>query len=158
MAEIAMEVAAPLQRSVPLRRIAPVLIGNALEFYDFTTYAYFAKQIGDTFFPSHSPFVSLMGSLAAFGIGFAARPVGAILIGGHGDKHGRKPAMLLSFTLMGIAIVLLAATLRLLVIAAGFDAAAPERVLQKGVGFQATVVRTGVEPVTSELSVLCSIH
>jgi len=110
VAEIAMEVAAPLQRSVPLRRIAPVLIGNALEFYDFTTYAYFAKQIGDTFFPSHSPFVSLMGSLAAFGIGFAARPVGAILIGGHGDKHGRKPAMLLSFTLMGIAIVLLAAT------------------------------------------------
>jgi len=109
VAEIAIDMAAPAP-AVPLRRIAPVLVGNALEFYDFTTYAYFARQIGETFFPSHSPFVSLMASLAAFGIGFAARPVGAILIGGHGDRHGRKPAMLLSFTLMGIAIVLLAAT------------------------------------------------
>lgn len=109
MAEAAVDVSMG-RGTVPLHRAGPVLIGNALEFYDFTTYAYFAKQIGETFFPSHSPFVSLMGSLAAFGIGFAARPAGAILIGGHGDRHGRKPAMLLSFTLMGLAIVLLAAT------------------------------------------------
>jgi len=95
----------------PLKRhVAAVVIGNALEFYDFTTYAYFATQIGRTFFPSQSPFVSLMASLAAFGIGFAARPVGAIVFGSYGDRVGRKPAMLLCFTLMGAAILLLALT------------------------------------------------
>ncbi len=100
-----MSSAAPLKRHV-----AAVVIGNALEFYDFTTYAYFAAQIGRTFFPSQSPFVSLMASLATFGIGFAARPVGAIVFGRYGDRVGRKPAMLLCFVLMGAAILLLALT------------------------------------------------
>ncbi|HUJ48021.1 MAG TPA: MFS transporter, partial [Rhizomicrobium sp.] len=90
------------------KQVAAVAIGNALEFYDFTTYAYFATQIGQTFFPFKTPFFSLMASLAAFGIGFAARPVGAIVFGAYGDRKGRKPAMLACFALMGIAILLLA--------------------------------------------------
>src|ERR1700761_7464274 len=90
------------------RQIAAVALGNALEFYDFTVYAYFAVQIGLTFFPFKTSFLSLMASLAAFGIGFAARPVGAILFGAYGDRVGRKPAMLACFVLMGIAILLLA--------------------------------------------------
>jgi MFS family permease len=97
--------AAPLKRHV-----AAVVIGNALEFYDFTTYAYFAAQIGLTFFPFRTPFVSLMASLATFGIGFAARPVGAIVFGLYGDRVGRRPAMLACFVLMGVAILLLALT------------------------------------------------
>ena len=98
-------------RTPPTRRqIAAVALGNALEFYDFTVYAYFAVQIGLTFFPFKTPFLSLMASLAAFGIGFAGRPLGAILIGAYGDRIGRKPAMLLSFALMGAAILLLALT------------------------------------------------
>jgi len=92
------------------RHVAAAVVGNALEFYDFTTYAYFAVQIGQTFFPSHSAFVSLMASLATFGVGFVGRPVGAIIIGAYGDRVGRKPAMLLSFALMGIAITGLALT------------------------------------------------
>jgi MFS family permease len=51
-----------------------------------------------------------MASLAAFGIGFAARPVGAIVFGSYGDRVGRKPAMLACFVLMGAAILLLALT------------------------------------------------
>lgn len=90
----------------PLKRhIAAVVVGNALEFYDFTTYAYFATQIGNTFFPSKAPLLSLLASLAAFGIGFAGRPIGGILIGAYGDRKGRRPAMLLSFGLMGAAIL-----------------------------------------------------
>jgi MFS family permease len=92
------------------RHVSAVVIGNALEFYDFTTYSYFATQIGQTFFPSTSHFVSLMASLAAFGVGFAGRPVGAFFIGRYGDRAGRRPAMLLSFVLMGVAILVLAAT------------------------------------------------
>ena len=90
----------------PLKRhVAAVVIGNALEFYDFTTYAYFAAQIGHAFFPFKTPVLSLLASLAAFGIGFLGRPVGGVLIGAYGDRKGRRPAMLLSFALMGAAIL-----------------------------------------------------
>jgi len=92
------------------RHVAAAVIGNALEFYDFSTYAFFAAQIGRTFFPSHSPFVSLLSSLIVFGVGFVGRPVGAVVIGRYGDRAGRKPAMMLSFGLMGAALLGLAAT------------------------------------------------
>lgn len=85
-------------------------IGCALEFYDFLTFAFFAIQIGQTFFPSQSPYLSLMGSLATFGAGFLARPVGAYVLGNYGDRHGRKPAMLISMGLMGLGILLLVVT------------------------------------------------
>ena len=95
---------------LPLRHVAAVVVGNALEFYDFLTYAYFAIYIGRAFFPSHDPASSLLLSLATFGVGFLTRPIGAIVIGSMGDRIGRKPAMVFSFTLMGVAIVGLALT------------------------------------------------
>jgi MFS family permease len=85
-------------------------IGNMLEFYDFVTYSFFAIQIGRTFFPSHSQFASLMLSLATFGAGFVTRPIGALVIGAYSDRVGRRPAMILSFTMMGSAIIVLALT------------------------------------------------
>jgi MFS family permease len=84
--------------------------GNALEFYDFITFAYFAIQIGETFFPFRSPFLSLMASLATFWAGFFTRPLGALLLGGFADRHGRKPAMMISMALMGAGIATLAIT------------------------------------------------
>jgi MHS family citrate/tricarballylate:H+ symporter-like MFS transporter len=92
------------------RAAAAAAIGNALEFYDFTTFAFFAVQIGDAFFPGKSPFLSLMAALATFGAGFVTRPIGAWILGGYADRVGRTPAMILSFTLMGVAIVALALT------------------------------------------------
>jgi MFS family permease len=86
------------------RHIAAVTLGNALEFYDFLTFSFFAIQIGHAFFPSNSAYGSLMGSLATFGAGFAMRPLGAIVIGRYADRVGRKPAMLLSFVLIGASI------------------------------------------------------
>lgn len=87
------------------RQVAAVCLGNAIEFYDFVSYAYFAAQIGRTFFPSETPGVSLLASLATFGMGFFTRPLGALLLGRFADRVGRKPAMLVSFTLMGIASI-----------------------------------------------------
>jgi MHS family citrate/tricarballylate:H+ symporter-like MFS transporter len=92
------------------RHVAAAVVGNTLEFYDFSTYAFFAAQIGRTFFPSHSAFVSLLSSLIVFGVGFVGRPVGAVVIGRYGDRAGRKPAMLLCFALMGVALLGLAFT------------------------------------------------
>jgi MFS transporter, MHS family, citrate/tricarballylate:H+ symporter len=83
-------------------------VGNMLEFYDFITYSFFAIQIGRTFFPSDSQFASLMLSLATFGAGFVTRPIGAIVIGSYSDRVGRRPAMILSFAMMGCAMRVLA--------------------------------------------------
>jgi MFS family permease len=96
--------------SVPARHIAAVVVGNALEFYDFLTYAFFAVYIGRTFFPSSVPSASLLASLGTFGVGFVTRPIGAWVIGRMGDRVGRKPAMVFSIALTGVAITGLALT------------------------------------------------
>lgn len=98
---------APVLRA---KHVAAVAIGNALEFYDFLTFSFFAIYIGPVFFPSDDPSLSLLPTLATFGVGFLTRPIGAIVIGSMGDRVGRRPAMLLSFTLMGIAILGMALT------------------------------------------------
>jgi MFS family permease len=92
----------------PRRAIAAATIGNALEFYDFVTYAFFAIQIGRSLFPSESAYGSLMLSLATFGTGFVTRPIGGIVIGAFSDRVGRRAAMMWSFTMMGGAIVAMA--------------------------------------------------
>src|SRR5271155_4578655 len=90
--------------SSPIKRryLFAAVAGNAFEFYDFITYTYFASQIGDSFFPAHTEIGKLLASLVTFGVGFATRPLGGILIGFYADKKGRAPAMIMSFVLMGI--------------------------------------------------------
>lgn len=95
---------------MPFRHVAAVTLGNALEFYDFTTYAFFALYIGRAFFPSATPGASLLLALATFGAGFLTRPIGAMIIGPLGDRIGRKPAFLFSFVLMGVSMAGLALT------------------------------------------------
>src|SRR5215472_10419056 len=95
---------------MPARDVAAVVVGNGLEFYDFIAYAFFALQISRTFFPASTPGTSLLLSLATFGAGFLMRPLGAAVIGRLADRAGRRPAMLVSFTLMGIGMVGLALT------------------------------------------------
>jgi len=89
---------------VPIRHVVAVFIGNALSFYDFVTFSYFSVYIGKTFFPSTDPSTSLLAALATFGVGFVMRPIGAFFIGRMGDRIGRKPAMLMTFALLGIGI------------------------------------------------------
>ena len=91
------------------RQIASVTAGNALEFYDFVTYAFFATQIGRALFPGNAA-DSLLLSLATFGVGFLTRPLGGLIIGRYADRKGRRPAMVLTFTLMGVAMTGLALT------------------------------------------------
>jgi MFS transporter, MHS family, citrate/tricarballylate:H+ symporter len=100
-----------VKSNIGLRRAAfGATVGNMLEFYDFITYSFFAIQIGHTFFPAHSEYGSLMLSLATFGAGFVTRPVGGIVLGVYSDRVGRRPAMFVSFALMGGAILGLALT------------------------------------------------
>jgi MFS family permease len=85
-----------------------VFAGNGLEFYNFLSFALYSVYIAKAFFPASSP--QLLLTLATFGAGFATRPIGGIVLGRLGDRIGRKPAMLISFFLMGFGIAGLALT------------------------------------------------
>jgi len=89
------------------RLIFASVIGNALEWYDFTVYAFLATIISKHFFPSSTPTVALLSTFAVFGVGFIARPVGGLLIGIYGDAKGRKPALLLTIGLMATGTCLI---------------------------------------------------
>ncbi|CAN5841183.1 MFS transporter [soil metagenome] len=100
----------PRAVGVSKRVVAATVAGNALEFYDFVTYAFFAVYIGRTFFPASTPLGSLLLSVAVFGVGFVSRPLGGILIGAFADRAGRKPAMLLTIGLITVGTLGLALT------------------------------------------------
>ena len=75
-------------------------IGNALEWYDFTIYAFFVPIIASQFFPNKDRLTSLLATFGVFAVGFLARPFGAILFGYIGDHAGRKKALVLSMMMM----------------------------------------------------------
>ncbi|MGH8125713.1 MAG: MFS transporter [Rhodanobacteraceae bacterium] len=89
---------------VPRWSVFAVFIGNGLEFYDFVTYGLFAVFLGRTFFPSEHAGVSLLESLATFGVGFVTRPLGGLFFGPLADRIGRKPVMVMTFSLMGLGM------------------------------------------------------
>ncbi len=84
-----------------------VASGNFLEMYDFQVFGYYAAAIGAAFFPSRDPFASLMASFATFGVAFLMRPLGAVVLGGYADRHGRRAGLLLTLSLMSVGIVTL---------------------------------------------------
>ncbi|MGL4860674.1 MAG: MFS transporter [Enterobacteriaceae bacterium] len=99
------------ERSVPQplkkRVIAAITIGNALEFYDFIVYSMLANVMGRLFFPADDAFVSMLVSLAVFGVGFVFRPLGGVIIGIYADRYGRRSALRLTLWLMALGSGLL---------------------------------------------------
>jgi MFS transporter, MHS family, proline/betaine transporter len=79
------------------------VIGNALEWYDFAVYGYFVSTISKLFFPSTDPIASLLATYLVFGVGFVMRPVGSILFGIYGDRHGRRKALSAVIFLMALS-------------------------------------------------------
>ncbi|KND61193.1 Citrate-proton symporter [Candidatus Burkholderia verschuerenii] len=88
--------------------IVATSIGNALEFYDLVVYGYFAGILSKLFFPAHDHTVSLLLTLGTFALSYLARPVGALVLGSYGDRHGRKAALTLSISLMTLGTGLVA--------------------------------------------------
>lgn len=78
------------------------LIGNTLEWYEYTLYAYFATVISSLFFPSHDQVASMIMTFSTFAVGLAARPVGGLIFGYIGDKFSRKNMLALTMLLMTI--------------------------------------------------------
>lgn len=83
------------------------MIGNALEWYDFVIYGYFAATFGSLFFPPSNPVTQILASWVVFWLGFIARPLGSVVFGHIGDKISRKYALTLSIYLMAIPTALM---------------------------------------------------
>jgi MFS family permease len=101
-----------LRKKSPFLGIASAVLGNALEWYDFTIYAYMTPIISSVFFPvdPHNPETQLnaiLATTAVFGVGFFMRPVGGIVLGIIGDRYGRRVAMVLGMALMALGTLLL---------------------------------------------------
>ncbi|MFM0061063.1 MFS transporter [Paraburkholderia phytofirmans] len=84
----------------PMRRlIIATSIGNALEWFDFAAYGFFAVTLSKLFFPAHDETVSLLMTFGTFGLSYVFRPLGALLLGRYADRRGRKAALLAALAL-----------------------------------------------------------
>ncbi|MGA4842660.1 MFS transporter [Streptomyces sp. G45] len=88
------------------RLAAASLAGTAIEFYDFFLYGTAAALVlGPLFFPTFSPLAGTLAAFATFGVGFVARPLGSVIFGHVGDRHGRRPVLVVSLLMTGLATV-----------------------------------------------------
>jgi MFS family permease len=88
----------------PKKAAASGWIGSALEYYDFALYSQAAALVFPAvFFPSENPTVAIIASLATYAVGYVSRPVGAVVLGAWGDRHGRKNVLVFAMLLMGFA-------------------------------------------------------
>ncbi|MER6347209.1 MFS transporter [Streptomyces sp. NPDC001595] len=84
------------------RIVAASLIGTTIEWYDFFLYGSAAALVfNQLFFPESDPLVGTLLSFLTYAVGFAARPLGALVFGHYGDRLGRKKLLVLSLLLMG---------------------------------------------------------
>lgn len=99
----------PAKGSQSMRRLtAATLIGNTIEFYDFNVYGTLTAVVfSQVFFSAVDPVLGTFLAFATFAVGFLARPLGGIVFGHFGDKYGRKPVLVASMLIMGIATTLM---------------------------------------------------
>ncbi|NGQ96995.1 MFS transporter [Brevibacillus sp. SYP-B805] len=90
------------------RAVAAASIGNALEWYDFSVYAFFAVYISENFFVNSDSTVQLLNAFLVFALGFVVRPLGALVMGVYGDKAGRKAALTLTILTMAAGTLIIA--------------------------------------------------
>ena len=101
---VATESAAPAAVRSPRKAALASFLGSTLEYYDFFIYGTAAALVfNKLFFPDADPTVALLGSMATFGVGYLARPLGGIVMSHVGDRVGRKKALMITLMIMGIA-------------------------------------------------------
>jgi MHS family proline/betaine transporter-like MFS transporter len=100
--------AMPAQPPSAVRVVVAASIGNALEWFDFLIYGYFALNISKLFFPVGNGTIALLITFATFGLSYVVRPLGAIVIGAYTDRHGRRSGLTLSIGLMMIGTAMMA--------------------------------------------------
>lgn len=92
------------------RSIVAAVIGNFVEFYDWTIYAFMAPIFAQQMFPSASKFAALLLAFSIFALGYVARPLGAFMFGAYGDRVGRRASMTAAIVIMAACSLLIGLT------------------------------------------------
>ncbi len=87
------------------RALVAAVTGTVIEWYDYALYGAAAGLVIGPLFFENASIGSQLAAFATFAVGFVSRPLGGILVGHIGDKYGRRPALMLSVILMGVATV-----------------------------------------------------
>ena len=93
---------APSGHKNVVKLVVATSLGNALEWFDISVYAYFAVYLAKAFFPTDDPTTSLLLTFGTFALTFLARPIGGVLLGTYADRYGRKASLLLSIAMMTV--------------------------------------------------------
>ncbi|HVV11977.1 MFS transporter [Amycolatopsis sp.] len=89
-----------VRHRLPVRKLFAASVGNALEWFDWTIYATFSIYFATAFFPSGNETLAQINTFATYALAFFFRPLGGVLLGRFADVRGRKPAMILTISLM----------------------------------------------------------
>src|SRR5271156_6662703 len=99
-----------LSRRETVRAVVAATIGNAIEWFDFISFAFFTPYIAKTFFPVGDPNTSLILTWAGYGVGILVRPIAGALLGIYGDRIGRQRVLSGVIMAMAIGIAIIAVT------------------------------------------------
>jgi len=92
------------RRRMMVRAVIASAVGTTIEWYDFFLYGVAAALVfPQKFFPGSDPYVGTLLAFSTYFVGFAARPVGAVIFGHYGDRVGRKASLIATLVLMGVA-------------------------------------------------------
>ena len=100
----------PQEADRPAATVIGGLIGNIIEWYDWTIYGLLSSIFAGQFFPSGNTTTALLATLATFALGFVARPIGSIVLSPLADRYGRRRMLALTVLLMGIGSLIAAVT------------------------------------------------
>ncbi|KAA9158582.1 MFS transporter [Amycolatopsis acidicola] len=100
MTESEAAVGSAVRHRLPVRKLFAASVGNALEWFDWTIYATFSIYFATAFFPSGNDTLAQINTFATYALAFFFRPLGGMLLGRFADVRGRKPAMILTISLM----------------------------------------------------------
>lgn len=103
MSHAAVNLPLPAPKALRRRAILSCAIGNFFELFDFVLYGFFAVPISQAFFPPGNEALALINTFITFGVGFLFRPLGAVVLGRYGDRHGRRAALVVTIGLMAAA-------------------------------------------------------
>ena len=85
-----------LSRAILRRAVLSCTVGQVFEIYDFVVYGFMATALARAFFPGGDLLAGLLKTFATFAVGFLVRPLGAVITGSYGDRHGRRQALVLT--------------------------------------------------------------
>jgi MFS family permease len=107
MTELSADGGAP-RKETPIHTVVIAsAAGTAFEWYDFFLFVPMAAIMSRVFFSGLDPTAAYIFALGAFAVGFAFRPLGALIFGRVGDRLGRKATFLITMSLMGVATFLI---------------------------------------------------